>query len=258
MFFAKPHFIIDEERRRTKSAACHRALGVGNEFGFYRRQTARLNDLTSIESGFGQGGGPHFGIIKFLVRHPHVVVHRLNVSIKHIKGARCNGATHERQRVYREVRGVTKVPDTVFANETLDFQPLIFRLVANRLKSQSGRLIACCFEYAAQQHRDVVKLDARSRLDRGDHSMAQECIRAAEIEQELHLWLAHHFSPKGRISCSNVQASGDCEYMAQYASATDVGLINRLGSRLASASAPSRSAILPRTKAVSTPASITR
>ena len=83
--------------------------------------------------------------------------------------------------------------DAVAADEAIHLELFVFGLVADSGESSGGRLVAGRLEDAAEQDRHIVEGRSRARLDRRDDLVAEEGVRAAEIEQEF--GIAHHFSP---------------------------------------------------------------
>ena len=137
--------------------------------------------------GREEGVAEDLRIVHLLGLDPHVMVGGAEIGLEHALELRRNGAAHQRQRVDREERVHPELRDVVAAQEALGLERIVFRLVLDPAQRVGRRHVAGRLVDAAEQHRDVVELDAGALLDRRQHEFGEIGIGAAEIEVELDL-----------------------------------------------------------------------
>ena len=138
-------------------------------------------------------------IVHLLGLDPHVMIGGAEIGFEQPFELGGDDAAHQHQRVHRKERVRLEFRDVVAAQEARGLERVVFRLVLDPAQRVGGRHVAGRLVHAAQQHRDVVELDASSLLNLGQREFGQIGIGAAEIEMELNLERSNHCTPPFRL-----------------------------------------------------------
>src|SRR3990167_3111791 len=98
---AEVHFLSDKERRRTKSAAAYRLLGVALRPFFNAFIIRQSLEFGGVEAGCAQYVGHHFGLAEVLLLDPQGVEYRRHVGRKLWRIQVTRRAAHQGQGVDR-------------------------------------------------------------------------------------------------------------------------------------------------------------
>jgi hypothetical protein len=111
----------------------------------------------------------------------------INVFLEHALELGGDRGAHQVQRIDRKKRIPGIGPDVEALDEPLGLQCVELALVLDAGKCFGRRLVVGGLENAAEQDRDIFEFRTRALFDRRDRLMAEEGVRAAEIEQELRM-----------------------------------------------------------------------
>ena len=111
-----------------------------------------------------------------------------DIFFEHALQLRRDGGAHQIEGVDRKERIPDIGLDVEALDEALGLERLKFGLVLDAGQRLGGRFVVGGLEDAAEQDRHIFEFHAGALLDRRDRFMAEEGVRAAEIEHELRAW----------------------------------------------------------------------